>query len=193
MDGSKVVFMPEVSARKPVKPSLLTNQHQTLTRDYIMSRQPWDPVSLPPQYIPNPKQQWFPPLFFLGVLLTSEEVCHLARCLGLSSRGDGDEITYSVVARHLSKLCGFTGPDSSYPLHRVTVEQCDAKGEPWMIALFSNYKTLHGLDYSDPFEIMVEALQKVFGESKKMEWWLEHTFNHAPKDPMVRGRYRGAP
>jgi len=172
----------------------MLTRNQTLTRDDIMSRQPWDAISLPPQYIPNTKHRWFPPLFFLGVVLTIEEVCHLTRCLGLSFSGDGDETTYYyVVAHHFSEICGFTGPDSSYPMHHVTVEQCDTKGEPWMIALFSNYKTLYGLDYSDPYEIMVEALEKVFGESKKMEWWLEHTFNHTPKDIMVRGRYCGRP
>ena len=186
-NGNDVIFTPKVSICKPVKLSLHTDQHQTLTRDYMTSRQPWDAVSLPPQYVPNTKHRRFPPLFFLGVILTIEEVCHLARCLGLSFSGDGDETTYYVVARRLSEICGFTVPDTSYPLHRVTVEQCDTKGQTWMIALFSNYHIPHGLDYSDSYTKMIEALEKAFGESKKMEWWLEHTFNHTPKDPMVCG------
>jgi len=193
MDGNDVIFMPKVSICKPVEILLRTDQRQTLTRDYILSRQPWDAVSLPPQYIPNSKQRWSPPLFFLGVPLTTEEACHLARCLGLSFSGDGDCDTYYVVARHLSEICGFTGPDSSYPSHRVTVEECDAEGRSWMLALFSNYQIPRGFDYSDPYEIMLGALEKGFGGSKKMVWWLELTFNHAPNDPMVRGRYCGRP
>jgi hypothetical protein len=158
-----------------------------------MSRQPWDSISLPAQYIPDGKLCWFPPLFFLGVPLTTEEVCHLARRLNLSLRGDGDYNTYYLVARHLSEICGFAGPNSSYPLHHVTVEECDAKGRPWMLALVSNYQIPRGLDYSEPYTIMLEALEEAFGESKKIEWWLEHPLNHAPKDLMVRGRYHDLP
>jgi len=40
-------------------------------------------------------------------------------------------------------------------------------------------------DYSEPYTIMLEALEEVFGKSKKIEWWLEHPLNHAPKDLMV--------
>jgi len=188
MDGNNVVFMPKVSIRKLVKLPLRAHiQYQTLTRDYIMSRQPWDSISLPEQYIPNGKLRWFPPLFFLGVPLTTKEVCHLARRLDLPVRGDGDYNTYYLVARHLSQICGFTRPDSSYPLHHVTVEECDAEGRSWMLALISNYQIPHGLDYSEPYTVMLEALEKVFGGSKKIEWWLEHPLNHAPNDLMVRG------
>ena len=59
-----------------------------------------------------------------------------------------------------------------------------------MLALISNYQIPRGLDYSDPYEIMFEAVEKVFGESKRIEWWLEHPLNHTPKDLMVRCRYR---
>jgi len=189
VDGDDVVFMPKVSTCKRVESLLRVYiQIQTLTRDYIMSHQPWDSISLPVQYIPDGELRWFPPLFFLGIPLTTEEVCHLARHLDLSVRGDGDYNTYYVVARRLSEICGFTGPDSSYPLHHVTVEECDAKGRPWMLALTSNYQIPQGFDYSEPYTVMLEALEETFGQSKKIEWWLEHPLNHAPKDLMVRGQ-----
>jgi len=169
MDGEDVVFMPK-----------------TLTRDYIASRQPWDSISLPHQYIPDNRLRWFPPLFFLGIVLTTKEVFHFAKSLGLSVTDDSDLDTYSTVAHHLSTICGFEDPNSIYPRHHVTVEECDAEGRPWMVALISNYQILQGFDYSDPYTIILEALEKAFGGSKKIEWWLEHTINHAPKDYMWR-------
>ena len=56
-----------------------------------------------------------------------------------------------------------------------------------MLALISNYQIPHGLDYSEPYTVMLEALEKVFGGSKKIEWWLEYPLNHTPDDLMVRG------
>lgn len=53
--------------------------------------------------------------------------------------------------------------------------------------MVSNYQIPKGFDCSEPYTIMLEVLEKAFGGSKKIEWWLEHTFNHAPKDLMVRG------
>jgi len=190
VDGDDIVFMPKVSLRVLVNglnPCIAFTRNQTLTRDYIKSHQPWDSISLPPQYIPDGKLRWFPPLFFLGIPLTTEEVVHFARHLGLSVRGDGDYNTYYVVARHLSEICGFTVPDSSYPLHRVTVEECDTKGRPWMLALVSNYQIPQGFDYSDPYTVLLEALEAAFGTPKRIEWWLERPLNHTPKDLMVRG------
>ncbi|KAF9780814.1 hypothetical protein BJ322DRAFT_284350 [Thelephora terrestris] len=55
----------------------------TMTRDYILSHQPWDSDALPQQYVPTGKQRWFPPMFYLGVPLTTEEAIHFARHLGV--------------------------------------------------------------------------------------------------------------
>ena len=77
---------------KPVELSLHTHiLYQFLMRDYcVMTRQPWDSISIPPRYIPDAKLRWFPSLSFLGVLFTTEEVCHFAGRLNMSVRGDGD-------------------------------------------------------------------------------------------------------
>lgn len=168
---------------------VFTIHRQTLTRDYIIGRQPWDPASLPPQYCPDGKLRWFPPLFLLGVILTIEEVCYLAKSLGLSIKGEDISVVYGMVAHHLSTICGFEGPNSICPRHHVTVEKCDAEGWPWMVALVSNYQMLQEFDYSDAYTIILEVIEKAFGGSKKIEWWLEHTVNHTPKDHMVCGRY----
>lgn len=55
-----------------------------------------------------------------------------------------------------------------------------------MLTLVSNYQITEGLDYGEPFSAMADALNEAFGGSKKLEWWLEHTLNHTPKDYMVR-------
>ena len=131
------------------------------------------------------KLRWFPPMFYLGVPLTLQEVFHFAKHLGLSAPEDCGTDMYFTVAGHLSQMCGFTGPDSSYPLHRVAVNVCDAKGRPWMLSLVNNYQIPEGLDYREPFTVMVDALNGAFGGSKEIEWWLEYWVNHSPNDFMV--------
>ena len=111
-----------------------------MTRDYILSRQPWGFDSLPLQYIPMNQLRWFPPIFYLGVPLTFGEARQLATHLGLVLEGEDAHYVHYSVARRLSQLCGFTVPDSSYPLHRVTVKVCDTQGQPQMLAMVSNYQ-----------------------------------------------------
>ena len=131
------------------------------------------------------KLRWFPPMFCLGVPLTLEEVCQFARHLGLPVKGEGDYHVYYAVARELSRMCGFTGSDSSYPLHRIAVKVCDTTGQPQMLALVNNYQITEELDYRRPFTIMVDALNGAFGGSKRVEWWLEYLRNHSPEHEMV--------
>ncbi|KAF9785428.1 hypothetical protein BJ322DRAFT_829767 [Thelephora terrestris] len=161
---------------------ILSFRSNTLTRDYILSHQPWESMSIPRQYIPMGKQRWFPPIFCLGVPLTLEEVIQLGRHLGLTVSEDTDYDFYAVVALRLSEICGFTGPDSAYPLHHVAVKVCDTKGQPRMLSLVTNYQMREEFDYSGPFTAMTDALDEVFDGSKKLEWWLEYSLNHCPKD-----------
>ena len=55
-----------------------------------------------------------------------------------------------------------------------------------MLSLVNNYPIPEGLDYREPFTVMVNALDGAFGGSKRIEWWLEYWVNHSPKDFMVR-------
>ena len=57
-----------------------------------------------------------------------------------------------------------------------------------MLALISNYKIPLGFDYSEPYSKMLKVIEGTFGKSKKIEWWLEHTFNHSPRHFMVWGQ-----
>ena len=157
-----------------------------MTRDYVLSRQPWDLDSLPLQYIPMSQLRWFPPIFYLGVPLTFDEACQFARHLGLPVGGDSDHYVYHSLARRLSQMCGFTVPNSPYPFHRVTVWLYDTKGRPPMLSMVSNYQIPEDLDYEKPHAVMENALKGAFGESKKVEWWLEYSQNHSPKHEMVR-------
>ena len=157
-----------------------------MTRDYILSRQPWGFDSLPLQYIPMNQLRWFPPIFYLGVPLTFGEARQLVTHLGLVLEGEDAHYVHYSVARRLSQLCGFTVPDSSYPLHRVTVKVCDTQGQPQMLAMVSNYQIPEDLDYEEPHAAMVNILKGAFGESKKAGWWLEYSRNHSPKHEMVR-------
>ena len=157
-----------------------------MTRDYILSRQPWDLDSLPLQYIPMNQLRWFPPIFYLGVPLTFGEARQLATRLGLVLEGEDAYYAHYSVARRLSQLCGFTVPNSSYPFHRVTVRKCDTEGQPQMLAMVSNYQIPEDLDYEKPHAVMENILKGVFGESKKVGWWLEYSRNHSPKHETVR-------
>ena len=54
-----------------------------------------------------------------------------------------------------------------------------------MLSLVTNYQIPEGLDYREPFTVMVDALNGAFGGSKEIEWWLEYWVNHSPNDFMV--------
>ena len=146
-----------------------------VNREYILHNQPFAPGTFPPQYVPHRPTKWYPPMFCLGVALSTKETEDFARHLGLTVDERGSMVAYGI-AGHLTRVCG-ADP-------QVTLQRCDQGGpfkdRVWLFSLVNNYHNpseIHGKGSLDKYREIVEG---AFGSSKQVMWWLEYTMNHTP-------------
>ena len=146
-----------------------------VNRDYILQNQPWPSNALPPQYFPDRASRWQPPVFCLGVALSSTETEEFARHLGLRVNERLSAVAYGISG-HLTRVCG-ADP-------RVMLERCDQGGGlrdwVWVFSLATNYDLSKGVKVNEALKKYREIVEGAFGSSKQVLWWLEYTTNHTP-------------
>ena len=146
-----------------------------VNRDYILQNQPWVSSELPRGYLPDPSTKWYPPIFCLGVALSTQETEEFAKHFGILS----DKVTmyWNGISRRLTEACGAE--------RGIMAERCDVGGSPdddrtWLFSLATNYDISRGRNVNESLRKYREIVEKAFGSSKKVMWWLEYTTNHAP-------------
>ena len=137
--------------------------------------QPWSSSELPRGFLPHPATKWYPPIFCLGVALSFQETEEFTQRLGIPF--DKMSTYWHGIVRHLTEVCGAESP--------IMVESCDVGGPPenertLLFSLATNYDIREGTDLTEPLRKYREIVEKVFGSSKKVMWWLEYTVNHDP-------------
>jgi len=146
-----------------------------VNRSYILKNQPWFSNALPRGYLSHRATKWYPPIFCLGVTLSFEETAEFARQLDIPVDDESFMHRYEI-SRHLTEVCG------AKP--RVMVERCDMGGGPedriWLFSLATNYDISKGVNVNESLKKYREIVEKAFGSSKRVMWWLEYTVNHAP-------------
>ena len=146
-----------------------------VNRDYILQNQPWPSNALPPQYFPDRASRWQPPVFCLGVALSSIETEEFARHLGLPIDKNDSIVAYGISG-HLTRVCG-ANPG-------VMLERCDQGGGlrdwVWVFSLATNYHLAKGVNVNEALKKYREIVEGAFGSSKRVAWWLEYTTNHTP-------------
>lgn len=146
-----------------------------IDRAYILQNQPWTSTELPPGYVPHRSTWWYPPIFCLGVALSTQETLEFARHLGVIV-DESCSMPRTRVAKRLTELCG------ARP--QVRVKFCDISDVPedsaWVLSLATNYNACDGINVSESFEKYNKLVEEAFGSSRRVMWYLEHTVNHDP-------------
>ena len=144
-----------------------------VNRDYILQNQPWPSNALPPQYFPHRASRWQPPVFCLGVALSSKETEEFARHLGLPIDKNDSVVAYGIPG-HLDQVCG-ANPGFRH-------KRCDqGRGlRDWVcvISLATNYDLAKGVKVDEALKKYRKIIEGAFGSSKQVAWWLEYTTNH---------------
>ena len=139
-------------------------------REYITNNQPWPLDALPREYVPHPATKWYPPVFGFGVALSKEETERFAEHFDIPI---DKEYYENVISKRLTESCGA----------RFTTRCCDMGGGPdesiQLFPMVTNYD-VHKVEVTEPLEKFCEVVEKVFGSSKQIGWWLEYTANHSP-------------
>ena len=182
------VRIPPCSIRDGVHERQRLNREEirdlNLNRGFIVQNQPWVSNELPRGYLPHPSTKWYPPIFCLGVALSLQETEEFAQHLGIPL---DEMIMYRHgISRRLTELCGAKS--------QIMVERCDKGKSPeedriWLFSLATNYDIHPETDLNEPLRKYREIVEKAFGPSKKVAWWLEYTVNHDPGHWWVSNEY----
>jgi len=110
------------------------------------------------------------------VALSLKETEDFARCLGLPVKSDTSVCGYGI-AGYLTDACGAK--------REVQLERCDQGGDVedwiWVFSLVNNYNISDKLDAKEPLRKYREIVERAFGSSKQVMWWLEYTRNRSPR------------
>lgn len=152
-------------------------QEHQINRSHVLRQQPWASKSIPPEYLPDPSTNWFPPMLLLGVALTTKQVDQFAREVNIPV-DEGDVGHFYELEAYMSAACGLKEPGIRFRI-------CDSSDHSLVLTLVSNYDLRPNKDLSGPFKKLVETVQKVFGPSKEVVWWLDYLMNHDPDNYFV--------